>query len=152
MTNPDDAGMDVDVVDEQEYNQLKDMWTKNVKEEAEVMNREILKVVELLGGSGNKYKKERKKAMQHMVAEIFSPPRVTAAAKMLPSLGCIPGFALDLTTSDANGTPWDFDCPRRRAAAWELLETDKPMLVIGPQYAQPGVLGSISTVHVTQKS
>ena len=41
---------------------------------------------------------------------MYSPPRVTAAAtKLLPELRVIPGFALDLTTSDVDGRAWDFD-------------------------------------------
>ena len=43
-----------------------------------------------------------------MVSEIYSPPRVTALAKMLPSLGMIPGFAMDITVNDKNGNPYDF--------------------------------------------
>ena len=38
-----------------------------------------------------------------MVAEIYSPPRVTRAAKLLPSLGLAPGLALDVTTVNAMG-------------------------------------------------
>ena len=48
-----------------------------------------------------------------MVAEIYSAPRVTSAAKLLPSLGVLPGFALDLTIG------WDFtkESARREARA-----------------------------------
>ena len=41
-------------------------------------------------------KRERKAAIRAVVSEIYSPPRVTAAAKLLPELKIIPGFALDL--------------------------------------------------------
>ena len=41
---------------------------------------------------------ERAKAVRAVVSEIYSPPRVTAASKLLPELKLIPGFALDLTT------------------------------------------------------
>ena len=37
------------------------------------------------------------------VSEVYSPPRVTAATKLLPELRLLPGFALDLTTKDTDG-------------------------------------------------
>ena len=42
-----------------------------------------------------------------VVSEIYSPPRVTKAARVLTKLGITPGFALDLTVNDENGRPWD---------------------------------------------
>ena len=47
----------------------------------------------------NQYRRERRKAMKAVVSEIYSPPRVTAAAKLLPEIKVFPGFALDLTTT-----------------------------------------------------
>ncbi len=47
--------------------------------------------------------------MKAAVAEIYSPPRVTAAAKILHELRLIAGFALDLTTADIDAALWDFD-------------------------------------------
>ena len=66
-----------------------------------------------------------------MVSEIYSPPRVTAAAKLLPSLGWVPGFAMDLTTVDENDRAWDFDDPEQRRRAKERVESERPMLLIG---------------------
>ena len=40
---------------------------------------------------------------------MYSPARVTAATKLLPELRLIPGFALDLTTTDTDGRAWDLD-------------------------------------------
>ena len=53
--------------------------------------------------------RERTKVIKAAVSEIYSPPRVTAATKLLPELKIIPGFALDLTTADTDGALWDFD-------------------------------------------
>ena len=39
------------------------------------------------------------------VIEVYSPPRVTSLAHRF---GLRPGMALDLTTVDENGLPWDF--------------------------------------------
>ncbi len=50
------------------------------------------------------------------VAEIYSPPRITA---LLPDGGLYPGVAMDLTTNDETGHPWDFDDHRQRQRARE---------------------------------
>ena len=39
------------------------------------------------------------------VAEVYSPPRVTRAARLLPKLGVTPGFAMDITVNDEDGKP-----------------------------------------------
>ena len=54
---------------------------------------------------------------EYVISEMYSPPRVTAAAARLRNLGVAPGFALDLTTADENGVPWDFDLAERRQKA-----------------------------------
>ena len=74
-------------------------------------NDEIMSVVRALGGSDRKFKRHRDKAIKAVVSEIYSPPRVTAAAKLLPKLRMIPGFALDLTTAHEDGSLWDFARP-----------------------------------------
>ena len=68
---------------------------------------------------------------RNIVSEIYSPPRVTDAARRNPSLGIRPGFALDLTTSDDEGRPWDFDDPSQRAKAKAVVLEKKPQLLIG---------------------
>ena len=85
-------------------------------------NQEIMQVIRDCGGSRRAYGRERQKAIKTVLSEIYSPPRVTACAKLLPSCDILPGFALDLTTVDAHGVPWDFDLPERRAAARRLVE------------------------------
>ena len=44
--------------------------------------------------------------MMNVLSDIYSPTRVTA---LLPKGGILPGFALNLTTNDEDGNPWDFD-------------------------------------------
>ena len=43
----------------------------------------------------------------------------------------IPGFALDLTTADADGRSWDFDDKEMRDRAFAKVRSEKPMLLIG---------------------
>ena len=43
----------------------------------------------------------------------------------------MPGLALDLTTTNSKGEPWDFNDPARRAEAEKLLNEQKPQLLIG---------------------
>jgi len=97
----------------------------------EQCEREILLAIRSLGGSRKGYKRERKAALNRIVSEIYSPPRVTAAAKLLPSLRLIPGAALDLTVNQEDGNPWDFDIKANREKARDLFETQRPALVIG---------------------
>ena len=95
------------------------------------LSTEMLQVVDAMGGCRQKCARERRSSVRRLVSEIYSPPRVTAAAKVLPSLVCTPGFAMDLTTKDENGVPWDFDIPEQRRRARERVERERPMLLIG---------------------
>ena len=94
-------------------------------------DREIMEIVRQLGGQGQAYRRERTRALRPLLSEIYSAPRVTAAAKLLPGLGIIPGFALDLTTLAEDGKPWDFDQAERRAQARQKIIDEKPMFLIG---------------------
>ena len=93
--------------------------------------KEIIDVVESLGGCSKRYGRKKRQQLKAIVSEIYSPPRVTAAIKLLPELRLIPGFAFDVTTMDEEGRPWDFDDPRQRARARERILREKPMLLIG---------------------
>ena len=57
-----------------------------------------------------------------MIAEIYSPPRVTTEAA---NQGMDPGWAMDLQ----NG--WDLSCPKQRGAALKKIRETKPQLIIG---------------------
>ena len=73
----------------------------------EQCEREILMAIRSLGGSRKEHKRERKVAFNTSVREMYSLPRVTAAAKLFPSLKLIPGAALDRTVDQEDGSPWD---------------------------------------------
>ena len=141
-----DPGMDIDVVDtdisgdrgtgeeensETELRELMAVMTKDFQKEIREHERDIVDVIKALGGCSRRYKRERSKAINTVVSEIYSPPRVTAATKLLPELRLIPGFALDLTTSDVDGRLWDFDDKVMRDRAMQKVLKEKPMLLIG---------------------
>ena len=63
--------------------------------------------------------------------EIYSPPRVSAVAKMCPSFGILPGFALDLTTDHTDGRHWDFDEEEMHTRAWAKIRSEQPLLLKG---------------------
>ena len=64
------------------------------------------------------------------VAEIYSPPRMTAMAH---SLGQKAGSAMDLTTVDEDGMPWDFSVTSNQKKAMKILEEERPwLLVVSP--------------------
>ena len=69
-----------------------------------------------------------------IIAEIFSPPRVTNLAR---EEGVGNGFALDLRTTDDQRRRWDFDKPECRQRAWELVERLQPTLLIGSPECTP---------------
>ena len=94
-------------------------------------NKQIMSVVRALGGSSQKYRGERSRAIKAVVSEVYSPPRVTAAIKLLPKLGLIPGLALDLTTADVNGSLWDFDSKIIREPAMKKVKEERPQLLTG---------------------
>ena len=63
------------------------------------------------------------------VAEIDSPPRITALAHRM---GLTPGFALGLTVLDPHDNmPWNFNIEANRKRAMHLPKNQKPMLLIG---------------------
>ena len=65
------------------------------------------------------------------MSAVYSPPRVTAATKLLPELRLIPGFALDLITADADGALWDFNMKVMRDRAMKRVKEERPMLLVG---------------------
>ena len=42
-----------------------------------------------------------------------------------------PGFALGLTTHDADNKQWDFDDQEMRGRAWAKVRSEQPLLLIG---------------------
>ena len=59
---------------------------RDEKIEIEETNREIMAVLNSLGADTAKYRRERSKSIRAAVSEIYSPPRVTAAIKLLPEI------------------------------------------------------------------
>lgn len=116
---------------EAEFKELLSVMTREVKEEIREHEREIVATIRLLGGCEHQYRRKRRKALRSIVVEVYSPPRVTAATKLLPELKIIPGFALDLTTVDADGKLWDFDDKVMRDRALQRVKEERPMLLIG---------------------
>ena len=68
-------------------------------------DREMLNIVGSLGGSGGCYEIDRAAALKRIVGEIYCPPRVTTAIKLLHSLKLI---RHELTVNDDDGMPWVF--------------------------------------------
>ncbi len=105
-------------------------------------NGDVKKIIERLSKTtklkARKLKPMRRPDMKHNgthdIAEIDSPPRVTSMAK---TMGMKPGFALDLTGDDDDGTPWDFSVESKRKRAMEKLKHEEPfMLVASPMCAK----------------
>ena len=84
-----------------------------------------------IGGSKS-YAREKRKAMRHIVSEIYSPPRVTKLIKEIKPKWVQPGFAFDLTVTDpVDDQPWDFTKAEKRERARRLLRKQRPFLLIG---------------------
>ena len=62
------------------------------------------------------------------ILEVYSPPRVTG---LMDKIKGIPGLALDLTTEDTDGRPWDFNCEDKREKAKRMVRNKEALLVIG---------------------
>ena len=60
-------------------------------------------------------------------SEVYSPPRV---AELAGKVGLQFGSALDFTTTDEEGNPWDFILASQRAKAVRLLEAEKPLMLV----------------------
>ena len=131
---PEDADMgggghdygDVDILQP-----IMNMTAEPIQAAIKTTDQEVMELVDLLGGDAKRYRKQRRKQLKVMVSEFYSPPRVAAAAKLLPQLGVLPGFSLDLTTVNAKGESWDFSIAARREEARQLVEKEKPMLIVG---------------------
>ena len=121
--------MDIDIVetDDIALDDLMNMWDRGTRDEARVINGEVMSIIGNLGGNASKYKRERGKAIRAIVSEMYSPPRVSAVAKLCPSFGLLPGFAFDITTHDTDGKHWDFDDEEMRARARAKVRSEQPL-------------------------
>ena len=84
-----------------------------------------------MGSSGRIQRKDGRKAVRKLVSEIYSPPRVTELLRRTRSRHLMAGFALDLTVTDEDGTPWDFTLRHKREKARRMIREQKPYMLIG---------------------
>ena len=120
------ANNDVDVL---KIGQYAEDWTVEEREEISALQREILQLTGTIGCDQDQYIAQVNS--EPSVAEVYSAPRVTKAAKLLPKYGIAPGYALDLSTVDERGIPWDFDDPEMREKAKKRQRDEQPMLLVG---------------------
>ena len=98
--------------------------------EARTRYKDMMALVTSLGHSGRKFRREATNRLRAVVSDIYSAPRVTATAAKNPRPGIVPGVALDLTTTNSEGKPWDFNDPARRTEAEKILYQQRPRLLI----------------------
>ena len=75
----------------------KDSLTKEIGKEINEHKDAIFSLVASVGGCVDTYRNTREEELNRTVADMYSPARVTDAARFLPKLKCAPGFALDLS-------------------------------------------------------
>ena len=80
---------------------------------------------------GRNVRRQSTNRLRSIVSEIYPAPSITATAARNPRLGIVPGVALDLTTTNSEGKPWDFNEPARRTEAEKILGEQPPQLLIG---------------------
>ena len=66
--------------------------------------------------------------VQTHVAEVWSPPRVTA---MAGKYGLIPGSAYNIETNDESGEAWDFDRAEQRNKCISQILKPRPTFLVG---------------------
>ena len=115
-----DEPMDTDDLFSDTQNMLMSIGilNKNVHKEADKIRRVLL----VCGGD--------KPTVRAKVMEIYSPPRVTAAARKHIYLNIEGGMSFDLR-ADENGIKWDFTQIQDRARARRKIHEEKPFCVIG---------------------
>ena len=93
------------------------VFKREERSEAKTRYDDMMVLVSSLGRSGRKYRREVTGCLRSIVSEVYSATRVTATAARHPRRGIISGVALDLTTTNSKGEPWDFKDPARRTEA-----------------------------------
>ena len=78
-------------------------------------------LIEELGGNVKEYRRETH-VLTRLGSEIYSRAPVTKAFKMLPRLGLLSAFALDLTTTNARGQQWDLSKQEVREQACACVD------------------------------
>ena len=135
-TSPAKSDMDMDdmagaIEEEDDLRDIVRLYEVHEREAARQHQAEVLSVVEALGGNKRAFRRERARKTKAIIAEFYSPPRISALAKELPGYDIAPGLALDLTTHDSQGRPWDFSKAEMREEAERLFDEQKPTLLVG---------------------
>ena len=89
-------------------------------------NMDIIKEVNEIRRAVRLYGKGQQIVQSH-VSEAYSPVRVTG---MADKMGLIPGLAMDLTTHDEHGNPWDFNNSTMRSKARNIVKSKAALLLI----------------------
>ena len=89
-------------------------------------NLDIIKEVNEIRRAVRLYGKGQQLVQSH-VSEAYSPVRVTGMAE---KMGLIPGLAMDLTTCDEHGNPWDFNVSAMRSKAKSIVKNKAALLLI----------------------
>ena len=124
--------MDLDLVlrhDRQDLRAAMALFIRGDRAEARTRYNDMMILVTSLGHSGRNFRREVTNRLRATVSEIYSAPRLTAAAARNPRLGIVFGIALDLTTTNNEGKPWDFNDPARRIEAEKLLDEQHPQFL-----------------------
>ena len=78
------------------------------------------------------FAREKRRTINRIVSEIYSPPRVTTEIQRSGFKHLRAGLALDLTVSDPDdGQPWKFSRRDNREKATQLIRASQPILLIG---------------------
>ena len=126
-----DTGIVDDIEEDVDLREIVQLYNVEEREAAVRRQREILSVVESLGGDRRAYGRERARKARAIISELYSPPRISALARELPQYGIAPGLALDLTTTNSRGEPWDFSKKAMRDEAERLVDEQAPLLLVG---------------------
>ena len=89
-------------------------------------NMDIIKEVNEFRRAVRLYGKCQQLVQSH-VSEAYSPVRFTGMAE---KMGLIPGLAMDLTTYDEHGNPWDFNNPTMRQKAKAIVNSKAALLLV----------------------
>ena len=79
-----------------------------ITDELAEIDENIAQLIRELGGSVRGYRSGRDGKIMNLVSELHSTSRATRAFKLLPELGLLPGFAIDLSTTNEMGENWEF--------------------------------------------
>ena len=67
-------------------------------------------------------------------------------------MGLKPAWALDLTTFDKAGNPWDFSQAVQRKKALWMLREDKPLLVVACPMCGPfSSMNELNLIHMSEQ-